>query len=307
MEGTPDQGPPPLPPHVPPLPRKEEGAGKYWLFASVGCLLFLVLAAAITFFFYYVFKATADPLKVVNQQLEAVRAGDLDKAYSYCSIGFKQTTNYESFRNFISSYPQMKTSREFTSLNRDISNGTAKLKGNLNGTDGSTTAAEYHLVREARNWRIQYIDLGSAGATQQNAPVQTPHQVKATAPAQEEVSTGNLRIEEIAIEHSQQADAQVVKIQFKVFGFATDRTTDSPRIHLVQDLQTFGPDGNLIPELSMDSIKDLQESGEFGHVSMWNSLPLSSSAPRGLYQCRFVVHDRIGGTDAESNAEFTLE
>jgi Domain of unknown function (DUF4864) len=304
--------PPQLPPAVPPpLPQKEEGVGKYVLIAVGGCLVMLMFAGTVGFFFWYIFKATADPLKVVNLQLAALRQDDLEKAYSYCSTGFKQITNYQSFQNFVKGNPLLKNAKEFKSMTRAIEQGTAKLKGSLVSNDGGSTPAEYHLVREGRDWKVQYIDLGAAGAAQ---PAQLPPTEQRAQPALQPqktttptIQTGDLTIEQMSVQQSLEGDVAVIKISFKVFGFLTDTSVGQPRMHLVQDLKTFGPDGNLLPELSKDEIKDLEEYGTFEYADLWNTLKIPSSYPRGSYRCELTVHDKVGGRDTTFTAEFQLQ
>ena len=312
--------PPPLPPPMPPPAPKDEGVGKYALIAGGGCLLLLFLAAAVGFFVYYIFQITGDPLKVVNHQLAAIRENDLEKAYSLCSEGFKKITNYQNFQTFVQSNSQFKDSKEFTSYNRSIEQGVAKLKGNLITTQGSTIPAEYHLVKEGRSWKVQYIDLGAAGTAQDQRPFSTPGSNESSGegrpgqPAEEKgvleeifdrSGAGNLRIEEVNVEKGQQGDVASIMIRFKVYGFETEQG-DRPRMHLIQDLQTYGPDGNLLPELSKEAIKELEDFGTFTYADLWNSLSIPSSYPRGRYECRLTVHDKISGRDTNSIAEFEL-
>lgn len=309
--------PPPLPPALP--PKKEEGIGKYVLLIGGGCFLLLLFAGAIGFFVYYIFNATADPLKVVNLQLGALRENNLEKAYSFCSVGFKQNTNYENFQSFVNGNPQLKNSKEFTSNNREIEQGTAKLKGNLVADTGSTAPAEYHLVREGRAWKVQYIDLGAAGVTQNNTqntgPEPTRDPIPSTEPQREDPSEvykpstdgKGLRIQEIEVEQQPEGSLSAITIRFKVYGFETDESGRTPSIHLIQDLKTYDPSGNLLPDLSKDAIKDLEDFGKFDYANMWNSLKIPATYPRGTYRCELIVHDQVGHTDTTSTTEFVLQ
>jgi hypothetical protein len=304
---------------MPPAPPKDEGIGKYALIAGGGCLLLLFFAAAVGFFIYYIFQITGDPLKVVNQQLSAIRENDLEKAYSLCSEGFKKITNYQNFQSFVQSNSQIKDSKEFTSYNRSIEQGVAKLKGNLVTSQGSTIPAEYHLVKEGRFWKVQYIDLGTAGTAQDQRPSAAPDTDNSSEgrpgqPAKEKgileeiferADSGNLRIAEVNVEKGQQGDLATIMIRFKVYGFETEQG-DRPRMHLIQDLQTYGPEGNLLSELSKEGIKELEDFGTFTYADLWNSLSIPSSYPRGRYECRLTVHDKISGRDTSSIAEFEL-
>jgi|GEM_PF-5342092 len=310
---------PPVPPPLPPMPppRKEEGAGKYILIIGGGCLLLLLFAGAIGFFVYYIFNATADPLKVVNLQLEAVRQNDLEKAYSYCSAGFKRITNYESFQGFVNGNPQLKNSEEFTSNNREIAKDTVKLTGSLVGAGGSTPA-EYHLVREGRAWKVQYIDLGASGTAQTTGSepsrdIVSTREPQAESPSEpnrdlvDTTTTSGLRIQEIQVEQQAEGNLAAITIRFKVYGFKADNSGRTPSIHLVQDLKTYDPDGNMIPDLSRDAIKDLEDYGEFDYANMLNTLKVPASYQRGTYRCELIVHDQVGNTSTTSTTQFLLQ
>jgi hypothetical protein len=297
--------PPPLPPQLP--PKKEEGIGKYVLLIGGGCFLLLIFAGAIGFFVYYIFNATADPLKTVNLQLDAVRQNNLEKAYTYCSAGFKQNTNYENFQSFVNGNPQLKTSKEFTSNSREIEQGTAKLKGELVSTSGTKSPAEYHLVKEGRDWKVQYIDLGAEGTAQKTDSDLEPHRDNPTDAYNQNTNPESLRIEEIRVEQQPQGNVSSVTIRFKVYGFQLDKSNATPKMHLIQDLKTFDPDGNVIPDLSREGIKDLEDSGDYAAADMWNTLTIPTSFARGTYRCELTVHDKVGGGDTTSSTQFDLQ
>ncbi len=303
------QYPPPVPPPVPPPKPQEAGIGKYALIAGGGCLLFLIFAAVVGFFIYYVFKVTADPLKVVNLQLEALKDNNLEKAYTYCSANFKEITNYQNFQTFVSGNPLLKNAKEFTSSNREITQGVAKLKGNLVSKEGSTFPAEYHLVREGRSWKVQFIDLGKSGLAQtqeQKPPEPGIEEKKNPLDNVFKKSASSVQLENVNIERAQEGDVAVITVRFRVVGFGIDESGAQPRMHLVQDLKTYGPDGNLLPELSMDAIKTMEEFGNYGYADLWNSLRIPTAYPRGRYECHITVHDKVSGRDTTSTAEFEL-
>src|SRR5262245_7117135 len=93
-----------------PPPEQKEGMGKYIALAFSGCLVVALIFGAI---FYFVFRVTSGPVDVVNRQLDALRSGDLNRAYSYCSGAFQQSTNFNSFRYFVESHPLLKSAKDF--------------------------------------------------------------------------------------------------------------------------------------------------------------------------------------------------
>jgi hypothetical protein len=150
----------PQPLQTPGQPASKDKTLLYVLLAGGGCLLLFAVIAVIVF--TVLFKVTAEPLDVVNKHLSALRSGDVEKAYSFCSKAFQQNTNLNDFQNFVNQNPLL-TSSEFSSSNREISNGIAKLRGKIKGTNGATQEAEFQLVQEEKTWKIQYIDLKQAG------------------------------------------------------------------------------------------------------------------------------------------------
>src|SRR3972149_10873003 len=142
------------------VPPKKEGIGKYILFATLGCGFLVGLIALVVFL---VFKMTGGPVRVVNAQLEALREKEFDKAYGFCSGGFKQNTRFVEFQKFVENYPILKDAKDYSCPKREISGNTAELQGTVNGNDGLAMAAEYRLVKERGEWKVEYIRLSSTG------------------------------------------------------------------------------------------------------------------------------------------------
>lgn len=88
---------------------------------------------------------------VVEDQLKALKANDLTKAYSYGSKEFKEATDLEAFRKFVSRFPILTQydSLDFQQTNLEDGN----LKVNLQ-KDGSTTTLEFILGIEDEQWKI---------------------------------------------------------------------------------------------------------------------------------------------------------
>jgi hypothetical protein len=311
------QQPYPTPPATPPQGKKS-AVGLYVGLAAGGCFLFLVFVAALV---GLVFWLTADPLRVVNQQLEAIRNGDVQKAYSYCSSGFKQATSYESFRDFVEGDEVMRSPREFASTNRNLEGNTATLDGTIVGTNGHKMPAKYTLVKEAGAWRIQYIKVDPEQASGAETPREpsppvareveetpSPAPLRMQPPRMEEPSS-ELQLTELSIGKRSSDDVTHVSIEFQVTGFRTDKSRGTARVHLIQDLETYDPDGNIVPELSRNAIKELQEQGtapDYTSASFSNSLKIPTGYAKGTYRVRLVVHDEIGGGLAETTGEFEI-
>lgn len=291
-------------------PPEKEGIAKYVLMAAGGCLTLLLLVGAIL---YFVFRITAGPVDVVNQQLNALRGGDIDKAYSYCSTAFKENTNLEAFRNFVESYPLLKSSIEYSSYNREISGNLSTLKGSIKAKDGSALPAEYRLIREKGSWKVQYISLAPSGiANQQEESDPVTHIVRPEQAQKEEeaeqIGTG-LRVTKVNVEKKSANNSTTVVLTFQVLGFQNDHGGGIARISLVQDLKTFGPAGNILKDLSQNKIKELNESGstqDYSYADFKNTLTIPYDYPKGKYNARITVHDQLSGGVTETEASFLI-
>lgn len=255
---------------------------------------------------------TSDPVKLVNEHLKAIATGDIEKAYAYTSSAFKNTTNREAFQEFVNSYPILKDAQEFTSLNRSMENGVTTLKGTIHASNGSQQEAEYQLIKEGTDFKIQYIHLTGTGTTQE--PTQQPTEQQETQQPQPEQATepseqagGELQISDIKVDKTKSENSYKVAIEFVVsqFGVTQDR-----QMHLVQDLATTDPSGNAIQDLNIPAINDetqnVPETIKSPTMTFTNTLTIPDSFPQGTYTVKLTVHDKVGGQDAESEAQFDI-
>lgn len=104
----------------------------------------------------------------IYSQLEAIRAGDLEGAYSYTSIEFREATSQKDFDDFVNHYPSLKDNKSATFNERDIKDDEAIIKGSLYSTDGTATPVEYLLVKENGDWKIKGIQTTPASANVAN-------------------------------------------------------------------------------------------------------------------------------------------
>ena len=139
------------------------------ILTGVGCLLAFMLVVVIIVHF-----ATNDLVKVINQQLAAVRSGDIEKAYSYTSVDFKNATSLTEFNNFVEQYPALKENKKLRIIEREVANGEARIKAVLYSSKGVVTPIEYLLVQEDGSWRILGISVKPAGAYNEADDEQAP-------------------------------------------------------------------------------------------------------------------------------------
>jgi hypothetical protein len=121
----------------------------------IGFILFIALLAASAYYVYRP-KSIVDQL---NSQLAALRANDLDTAYSYTSDDFKRATTKENFQRFIEQYPQIQHNVKATYSDVEVDGDNASLKAIVRGADGQQLAVEYHFVKEDDDWKIIAIQV----------------------------------------------------------------------------------------------------------------------------------------------------
>ncbi|KTC91219.1 DUF4864 domain-containing protein [Fluoribacter dumoffii] len=120
----------------------------------------------------------------INNQLKALKTGNIEKAYSYTSKDFQKATSLGDFNKFLNQYPSLK-SNESTFFNiRSIENNLGFVKGTLTAKDGAKTPIEYRLIWENGGWKILNIKVSSTGAgidinhtAQSSSPTAPPPQL----------------------------------------------------------------------------------------------------------------------------------
>ncbi len=148
-------------------------------------LIFIALLVYIGLLISLVLYATSGVTGAAREQLNALRAHDFAKAYSYTSAAFKRATSLQQFTEFVRAYPSLIENRDSTFNERSIDqNGTGTIRGTVEGADGSTTPIVYELIKENGEWKIQSIVInpGKAGISKnaessnddQNTDMSTP-------------------------------------------------------------------------------------------------------------------------------------
>lgn len=140
----------------------------------IGVLLagFILYVATL---FTIVMFATSGIVGTVKLQLDALRSGDIEKAYSYTSKDFQKATPYSVFKSFVDKYPSLKNNESSFFNEREIKNNIGTVKGTLTAKDGAKTPIEYQLIKEDGTWKILGMNLLPTGASTEvnNAPSQT--------------------------------------------------------------------------------------------------------------------------------------
>jgi TM2 domain-containing membrane protein YozV len=129
----------------------------------IGAVVYTVTTYVSTFI-AIIFYLTAGMVESVQHQLAALKAGNIESAYSYTSKDFQKTTPIEAFKRFLEQYPSLKNNQSTFFNFREIQNNVGTLQGTLTSTDGAQTPIEYILIKEDDKWRIMSIKLLPTGA-----------------------------------------------------------------------------------------------------------------------------------------------
>lgn len=138
------------------------------VFIGLGCV-FAVIIGIIAIAFY----ATSGLLVPVENQIYAIKRGDLNDAYAFTSRDFQQSTSFAQFQQFVNANPAFKNNKSMSFNERAIENGLGFLSGKLTAFDGSVTPIRYKLIKENENWKILSMEFLTAGITIQNDPPPT--------------------------------------------------------------------------------------------------------------------------------------
>ena len=311
-------GPPPLPPRAatsrPPVagtpvsagapPAKKARGPLFW--AGGGCcgclvlvLVFLGVVGGGTYFL------TTGAVEAVKAQIADVKKGDLASAYGRMSEEYRSRHSMDDFVAFVDRHPSLKENTDSTFWSRIVKNDTAHIAGTLTGAGGSTEAVVYTLIKEQGGWRITEIQFGDEPAsTVDGGDGTAPQPIRdAATPG----SGGSLRLETLSSEKTAEPPGYVVAIKLRATGFGTDGPADTPRADLVLDLETRGPGGRRLPDLSRMELqsRDRPDGLSPPHVDFDVSVTLRDATP-GEYVARLTVRDQIGRDIKTQDVTFTL-
>lgn len=126
---------------------------------GIGCLSFLVMIGLLI---YLASWLTSGMAKTAEDQLAAIKAGDIEKAYSLTSSDFKKATPFGSFKVFIRDYPMLATYDSVNFDSRKVQDETGELEGDLKTKQGKFRI-KYQMVKEYGQWLIQGMKLEGSG------------------------------------------------------------------------------------------------------------------------------------------------
>jgi hypothetical protein len=268
----------PVPPMAhPPAPAKKGKGPVFWVvMGCCGCLLLSMLGfGAIVGGAFFM---SSGAVEAVRAQLSDIKAGNLDAAYARTTASYQATHSAAAFAAFVERHPGLKGNTDSTFTNRKVENNTATISGSLTHAAG-TESVSYTLVKEGQEWKISGIvvdgDDGSSGSTEAPPPG----------------GTGDLQVETTGLSKTPQGQGVTVLIRVQVSGF--DLRPDG-RMELVEDLETFGPDGERIADLSRLGLKTLDEASAPGQPATFNTTLTFGRPEPGSYKAAITIRDMVG-------------
>lgn len=143
-----------MPADTPPVSTVTKKPMPFWLKILLGLavLALAIVSGGILF--------TEKLVDVVDKHIEALRKGDIDKAYSkYTSNEFKATTSLDQFQAFVDKHPILHNSQLSHFTQRLIKDHLVILKGKLTTSDHHEVPVEYRLIKENKGWKIQSVRI----------------------------------------------------------------------------------------------------------------------------------------------------
>lgn len=136
------------------------------LIVTVVVVVVLGFGAIFGGIFWWVWKATGEPVKVIRAQLEAINQGDYVRAHSYFAAGLRAERSPEELREFVEANAGVFKTRDSTFTSRQIQGSVATIRGTLTGQSGQVTPIRYTLVKEQSRWVISSFRFGDTGDDQ---------------------------------------------------------------------------------------------------------------------------------------------
>jgi uncharacterized beta-barrel protein YwiB (DUF1934 family) len=124
-----------------------------WKKVLLGIGIFIVGVIALAMW------ATSGIVKVAEDQLALIKAGDISGAYQMTSGMFQQATSLDVFTDFVNSYTVLSQNAKVSFSERSVENDTGYLFGTITAQDGTAMKIEYQLIKENDKWAIVGINL----------------------------------------------------------------------------------------------------------------------------------------------------
>ena len=131
---------------------------------GVVALLVIVVGAFVGGIIWIVWEATAEPVRVTRDHLDATTRGDYERAYGFYSPALQAELPFEQFTDMARQNPQVFKVADTTFTHRNIENDACTLRGTITSLDGGKTPVRVTLMNEGGQWRIRGFRWGEAAA-----------------------------------------------------------------------------------------------------------------------------------------------
>jgi hypothetical protein len=288
--------PPPSPvPSMAPPPLPKKGRSPFF-WAGLGCCGCLVLVLVV---FGMIggaaFFATRGVVDAVRAQIADIKSGNMDGAYQRMSDGYRDSHTAADFTAFVGRHPGLKENSDSTFTTRNILNDKAHLEGYLMAASGAKETVAYELVK-AGDWKIDDIKFDGESA--------------ATAPAAAAGGAGGaLQIETVDLRKDPTDTGVRVGIKVRVTGFSVKPDGEAFRMDLIEDLETFGPDGqrlSALSRMSLETLKDRTTQGSGASAEFVNTLNFTNRPVPGSYVAKLTIRDDVGQNLKTHEVRFDL-
>jgi hypothetical protein len=278
-------------PYVAPHPEPvREGKGPlFWIVLTFGLLLVVALVGvgAVLGPAFLSSKAAVDAARA---QIKDMSEGDMDAAYARTSAKYRAAHPAEAFAAFVERHPGLRRNTDANFNNRSVENDAAKISGTLTHGAG-TEKAFYELVKEGGDWKVSGLEVdGDEGVAVASG------------------TGGGLTVDTIAVNKTRQGQTVTIKIDIRVTGFDLRPEGNLFRVNLAEDLETIGPDGKRIDELSragLETYNQTTSSATDATATFNNALTFTRPEP-GRYKAVITIRDLIGLKNKKHEVPFDL-
>ncbi len=275
--------------YVPPPEPEKKGRGiVFWGAMGCGGVLLLALLGVGGMLGFASFKSR-EVVAAANAQIADMKNGDVHSAYGRTSASYQAAHPEEAFAAFVSRHPGLRGNTATSFSKTAIENDTAVLTGTLTHSSGAEEAV-FRLAKEGDQWRVTGIDVGG----DEGASVAAPDD--------------GLRVDIIAVNKAPQGQATSVKIDIRVTGFDLRPEGQAFRLNLVEDLETFGPDGRRLDGLSRVGLETFNRTtaSATDPTATFNTALTFAKPEPGKYRAVVTIRDLIGNKTKKQEVSFDL-
>ena len=228
----------------------------------------------------------------MRAQLKDMEDGNVNAAYARTTPSYQAAHSAAAFAAFVERHPGLKGNTDSTFTSRSAEDNSARLSGSL-AHAGGTEGVSYELAMEHDEWRISALKVNG-----DEAAVSEP----STA------DSGGLTIEIASLSKTPQGQGVALKIEVRVTGFDLRPEGNQFRVDLAEDLETFGPGGRRMDELSrvgLETFDRTTTSATEATATFKTSLTFARPDP-GKYRALITIRDKVGQKSKQREVPFDL-